>query len=270
LTTEADPLPGRGVTLDRMVLQAGVTPARLALGRAGSGMPTRAVLDFAAAHALARDAVHAGLDVAGLGGRLAALGPEVVTVESAAPDRETYLRRPDFGRRLSRNARTVLAARPRRPCDIALVVADGLSARAVDENAVPLVAALLPILRSRGLEVGPLVLAGQARVALGDEVGALLGARLVVVLIGERPGLSAADSLGAYLTFEPRLGRTDAERNCVSNIRAGGLPPPQAALTLAWLIDRALALGSSGVHLKDESTPEPSRLTPGPAAPSGG
>ncbi len=238
----------------------GLTPARLGLGRAGSGLPTRAVLAFEGAHALARDAVLGSLDRDALAASLAPLGLDTVLVDSAAPDRAIYLRRPDFGRRLSRASRTVLAARPRAPVDVAVVVADGLSARAAATNALPLLGHLVPLLRARSLAIGPFVLAGQARVALGDEVGAQLGARLVLVLIGERPGLSAADSLGAYLTFDPRIGRTDAERNCVSNIRVGGLPPADAAVKLSWLIGQAFALGLSGVALKDESTPAPAQF----------
>lgn len=247
------PTPAPFVTPDRLTAPGGVTPARLSLGRAGSGLPTRAMLDFAADHAAARDAVHASLDRDALRLALAPLELDCIEVDSAAPDRATYLSRPDFGRRLSRNARTVLAARPHAPCDVAIVIGDGLSARAVAENAAPLLDILVPLLRARLLALGPLVLAGQARVALGDEVGALLRARLVVVLIGERPGLSAADSLGAYLTYEPKVGRSDAERNCVSNIRLAGLPPARAAHTLVWLIEQALGRGLTGVALKDES-----------------
>ena len=241
------------VTLDELGLPSGLTPARLALGRAGSGLPTRPVLEFALAHAQARDAVHAGLDVSALGAAVEALGLEVVRVESAAPSREVYLRRPDFGRRLSRESRTVLAARTKAACDVLIVVGDGLSARAVAENALPVVTALATLLRAANVTLGPVVIATQARVALGDEVGSTLGARLVVVLIGERPGLSAADSLGGYVTFAPQVGRTDAERNCLSNIRTAGLTPAEAARSIAWLVRQAFALGLTGVRLKDES-----------------
>lgn len=247
------PAPAPFVTPDRLAVGGGVTPARLSLGRAGSGLPTRAMLDFAADHAAARDAVHASLDRGALRLALAALDLDCIEVDSAAPDRATYLSRPDFGRRLSRSARTVLAARPRASCDVGIVIGDGLSARAVAENAAPLLDSLVPLLRARGLALGPLVLAAQARVALGDEIGALVGARLVMVLIGERPGLSAADSLGAYLTYGPKVGRSDAERNCVSNIRVAGLPPARAAHTLMWLTGQALGRGLTGVALKDES-----------------
>ncbi len=242
-----------GVTPDAWRPRADVTPARLGLGRAGSGQPTRAVLDFALDHARARDAVLAAPDEAALAASLAPLELDSVTVESAAPDRATYLRRPDFGRRLSRNARTLLAARPRQPCDVLLIVADGLSAAAVMAQAPRVLAALVPQLQDRGMTLGPLIIARQARVALGDEIGSIMGARLVVMLVGERPGLSAADSLGAYLTFGPKPGLTDAGRNCVSNIRDAGLTPEAAATTLFWLIERSMALGISGITLKDES-----------------
>ncbi len=155
----------------------------------------------------------------------------------------------------------MLAARVRQPADVALVIGDGLSATAVAINASAVVAALVPLLRGRGLSLAPLVIATQARVAIGDEIGAGLGARIVVMLIGERPGLSAADSLGAYVTFDPKLGRTDAERNCVSNIRDAGLVPARAAHTLAWLVEQALARGLTGVALKDESGGAPGLTT---------
>jgi len=213
------------------------TPARVALGRAGNGLPTAAHLAFQAAHAAARDAVHAALDVAAL---QAALPRPAVVVRSACPDRATYLLRPDLGRRLAPG--TVLRAEPE--C-LAVVICDGLSATAVQRHAAPVVAALG--------EVGPIVIATQGRVALGDDVGALLGAEAVLVLIGERPGLSTPDSLGAYLTWQPRPGRTDAERNCVSNIRPEGLPPAEAALKLRWLIGEMRRLRLTGVALKDEA-----------------
>ncbi|WP_131194230.1 ethanolamine ammonia-lyase subunit EutC [Lichenihabitans psoromatis] len=241
------------VSRDGAPLPSGITSARLGLGRAGSAPPTSAVLAFDMAHALARDAVHDALDRDALASTIGAFGLDIIQVDSAAPDRATYLRRPDFGRRLSRESRSVLAARPRVPADIVLVVADGLSATAAKLNARPLLDALIPLLRINGRSIGSIVLANQGRVALGDEIGALMGARMVVVLIGERPGLSAADSLGAYLTLDPKIGRNDAERNCVSNIRAGGLDPDQAASTLARLIERALTLGMTGVELKDNT-----------------
>ena len=246
--------PGRPtITADPWGRLAALTPARLALGRAGAGLPTRHVLDLALAHARARDAVHAGFDPAGLAASLAAAGVTTLEVESAASNREIYLRRPDFGRRLSARSREALGALPCGPGDVSIVIADGLSATALAENAGSLVEALVPALRAMGLGLLPVCLARHGRVALGDEIGEILKARLTIMLIGERPGLSAADSLGAYLTFGPRLGRTDAERNCVSNIRAAGLPPPRAATKIAWLVGQALILSLTGVGLKDDS-----------------
>ena len=222
----------------------GATRARVALGRAGDGLPTARELEFRAAHAAARDAVHTPLDPDLVRAQLDGL--ELLEVHSAAPDRPTYLQRPDLGRRLAPG--TCL---PPGPHDLALVVADGLSPRAVHEHAAGTVRAVLE--RLPGWTVAPLVLAHQARVALGDEVGAALGARAVVVLIGERPGLSSADSLGLYLTWDPRPGRADSERNCVSNVRPPhGQGYAQAADTLVALLGAARELGASGVVLKDE------------------
>ena len=241
------------MTLDPWDALRAATRARVALGRAGDGLPTARELEFRAAHAAARDAVHAPLDA---GAVRVALGGDLLEVHSAAPDRATYLQRPDLGRRLA--AGTSL---PRADADLAVVIADGLSPRAVHEHAAGVTAALLE--RLPGWSVSPVVAAHQARVALGDEIGAALGVRAVVVLIGERPGLSAADSLGAYLTWEPRPGRVDAERNCVSNIRPPhGLPYAQAAGTLAALLTAARQLGASGVALKDESALPPGQPRP--------
>ena len=222
------------------------TPARIAIGRAGSGVPTQALLDFGLAHARARDAVHAKLDVESLALQLKDFQRVVVT--SRAPDRETYLRRPDLGRRLSEECILNKGDQP-----IVLVIADGLSAVAVQNHAAPLVARLLELAPQRWAGAAA-VIALQARVALGDEIGERLGAKLVVVLIGERPGLSSPDSLGAYLTWAPRVGRTDAERNCVSNIRPQGLGYEMAARRIDWLAAAALARGLTGVSLKDESS----------------
>lgn len=230
---------------------AGHTQARIALGRAGNGLPTREVLQFGLAHAQARDAVHLPLDAAALMAELGAQGLDVVAVASRAADRRDYLQRPDLGRRLNGDGQAVLAARGGAGCALAIVIGDGLSALAVQRQAAATVAALLPLLGD--LPLGPLVVARQARVALADEVGELLGARLALMLLGERPGLSSPDSLGAYLTYAPRVGRMDSERNCVSNIRPEGLPPAQAARKLAWLIHATLARQLTGVALKDDS-----------------
>ena len=226
------------------------TPARVGLGRTGDAMPLRPVLDLQLAHARARDAVHEALDVAALSGALtSALAPHrIVSVRSAAPDRATYLKRPDLGRALDPACRADLARDVGAPPDCVFVLADGLSAAAVTRHAPALLAACLPLLG--GLRMAPLVIATQARVALGDAIGEALGARLCVVLIGERPGLSAADSLGAYVTYDPRVGRLDAERNCVSNIHGAGLGIGEAARQLAWLIREGLVRRVTGIALK--------------------
>lgn len=230
------------------------TAARVALGRAGDGLPTAAHLDFQEAHARARDAVHAALDGAALRAALAPLGLPVLAVASQAPDRRAYLLRPDLGRRLAAADR---AALPAAPGGFLFVVADGLCAPGVAAAAPALLAAALPLLRRAGLAPAPIVLAAQARVALGDEIGEAMGAAMVAVLIGERPGLTATESMGCYLTLGPRRGRTDAERNCISNIRAGGMPPAAAAEKLAWLAGAARRLGATGVALKDEQPAVP-------------
>ncbi|MBC8129001.1 MAG: ethanolamine ammonia-lyase subunit EutC [Rhizobiaceae bacterium] len=229
------------------------TEARIGLGRYGSGLPTAAHLDFAEAHARARDAVHAAFEADAIAAHLQTAGRPCVHVASEAGDRATYLRRPDLGRRLSAAARAELAALVSgfEPPDLAIVIGDGLSARAVNTYAGESALSILKLL-PQAWHVAPIVLASGARVALSDPIGEVLGARLVLMLIGERPGLSAADSLGAYLTFAPRSGKTDADRNCVSNIRAGGLAPQLAAAKIAGLLTRARALGLSGVGLKDD------------------
>jgi ethanolamine ammonia-lyase small subunit len=240
-----------------------LTPARVGLGRVGAGLPTRALLEFTLDHARARDAVHAALDIGTVVAGLEALGLATLTVSSCAVDRAGYLRRPDLGRRLDGKSRQLLAERQHPGCDLAIAVGDGLSPAAVNAHALDVVRALLPRLQSAGIEVGPAVVATGARVALGDEIGALTGARVMVMLIGERPGLSAPTSLGAYLTFAPQAGRTDAERNCVSNIHTAGLRPDEAAFKIAWLVRQALARRISGVALKDESGNQPVLLATG-------
>ncbi|MCW2583157.1 MAG: eutC [Klenkia sp.] len=236
---------------DAFDLLRSATRARVALGRAGDGLPTARLLEFRAAHAAARDAVHSPLDVPALVASLADTGLEVLEVASAAPDRATYLQRPDLGRQLSGDATL-----PAGEYDLALVIADGLSPLAVSEHAAGTVAAVLE--RLPGWTIAPLVVATQARVALGDPIGAALGARIVVVLVGERPGLSSADSLGLYLTFGPRSGRADSERNCISNVRPPhGLGYAQAADTLVALLQASRQLGASGVVLKDEGVALP-------------
>jgi len=240
------------VTLGLLDEWRAATPARIALGRAGAGMPTDEVLRFGWAHALARDAIHAALDVAGLEAALRADGWPVQTVRSHAADRGVYLRRPDLGRQLAPEDAERLRALGGPPADVCIVIGDGLSSLAIERQARPLLAAL----RTRwpgAVTLAPLVVATQARVALADEVGQALGARLSIMLIGERPGLSSPDSLGIYLTHDPRRGRHDAQRNCISNVRPAGLDHATAAARLAWLVREALRRGISGVELKDES-----------------
>jgi ethanolamine ammonia-lyase small subunit len=230
------------------------TPARVALGRSGVSLPTKPLLDFTLAHARARDAVHAAFDVPGLISGITALGLAATEVSSRAADRGDYLRRPDLGRQLDAGSTAALADGASAPCQLAIVIGDGLSAAAVHAHAVALLQSLLPLLgESEAVAIGHVVVASGARVALGDEIGAILGARILLMLIGERPGLSAPDSLGAYLTFGPKSGLTDAERNCVSNIRKAGLSYDEAALKIAWLVREGLARQVTGVALKDES-----------------
>ena len=239
------------MSIDRFETLRKFTAARIGLGRSGPGIATPDHLAFRAAHALARDAVHTELDLAALEASLSPLGLPVLRVESRAPDQQTYLTRPDFGRRLSDASVATLQAAAGQ--EIAVLVAGGLSAFATASHAADLLALLVPGLRQAGLTVGPVCIAPRGRVALGDEVGALLGARLVLVLIGERPGLSSPDSLGAYITVAPRLGRTDADRNCISNIRPEGMVLAEAARRILWLTDQAMTRGISGVSLKDDS-----------------
>lgn len=228
------------------------TPARIGLGRVGHALPLGEVLDFQLAHARARDAVHGVLDRDALSRALAPL--PVVMVESAAMDRATYLRRPDLGRQLSSASARILAELAARsePCDVLFVLGDGLSSGAVEARGAALVRAAMDELAD--LSIGPVILAHQARVALGDPVGEALRARICVMILGERPGLSVADSLGIYLTHAPRMGRRDSERNCISNIHdAGGLSCAEAARKLGWLVREALRRGLSGVELKEEA-----------------
>jgi ethanolamine ammonia-lyase small subunit len=231
------------------------TPARIGLGRSGVALPTAEVLRLAAAHAQARDAVHVALDVGALEAQLHAAGWHCVTVASRSASRDEYLRRPDLGRRLAPADAVRLQSLAAGAMDMALVLGDGLSAVALQTHALPLLAALRTALGDT-LTLAPLVIATQARVALADEIGAVLQARVALILLGERPGLSSPHSLGAYLTHAPALGRSDAERNCVSNIRPAGLPPEQAAHRIAWLLRESLRRGVSGVALKDDSATE--------------
>ena len=228
------------------------TDARVALGRTGGSVPHRSLLDFRLSHARARDAVHRDFDPAALAVELEATGLPILLAPSQATDRANYLQRPDLGRRLSEGAREALAtAAVPEGCDLVIILSDGLSADAAHVQGPPLLGELLPLLSDWRL--ASLVIAPFARVALQDEIGELLGARAALILLGERPGLGSPDSLGAYLIHGPRPGCTDADRNCVSNIRPAGLPPAAAAQRIVWLLSEARRLGFSGVDLKDQS-----------------
>jgi ethanolamine ammonia-lyase small subunit len=233
-----------------------LTPARIALGRAGTSLPTAAQLDFQYAHAQARDAVHLPLDVAAFIAHEQQRGRECLAVHSAAADRHTYLQRPDLGRRLNADAARQLqahgAANPQ-GFDLALVVADGLSALAVQRHGALMLDRIEKLAADEGWSLAPTVLVEQGRVAVADEVAELLGARMAVILIGERPGLSSPDSLGMYFTYAPRLGLNDAARNCISNVRPEGLSYAMAAHTLLYLMREAWRRQLSGVNLKDEA-----------------
>ncbi len=248
------------------------THARLALGRAGDSLPTSEVLAFNLAHAQARDAVHNMLDTDGIASDLTASGFQSIVVQSAVRDRAEYLRRPDLGRKLNDASRSALiestyldGCHPERGAEgstspdesrceapsIVFIVADGLSARAPARHAIPVLREISGKLE--GWRIAPIIIATQARVALGDEIGELLHAEMTVMLIGERPGLSSPDSLGIYLTYRPRVGCTDADRNCISNVRPQGLSYEAAAHKLHYLMTAARRIGASGIALKDES-----------------
>jgi ethanolamine ammonia-lyase small subunit len=249
---------------------AGLTPARIALGRAGASVPTRPLLEFQLAHARARDAVQRDLDAAALAARLAGCGFEALQLHSRARDRRMFIARPDLGRDLDDASRVLLKSLPgtHELCDCVFVVADGLSALAIETHAVPLLVELRTRLGSDGWRLGPVCIVQQGRVAVGDEVGALLAARMSVLLVGERPGLSSPDSLGVYLTWDPAPGRTNAERNCISNIRPpDGLAYALAAHKLHFLMTEARRRRLSGVGLKEDAPSLPE--LPGPALPGG-
>ena len=229
-----------------------LTAARIGLARSGASLATPPLLEFRLAHARARDAVHARLEEARLCADLAALGAPVLVVASAVRDRAEYLMRPDLGRQLAPEADATLAPHAGGH-DVAFVITDGLSARAVERHAGPLLARLLPQLQSDAWHIAPLTIVRQGRVAIGDAVAQRLRARMVVILIGERPGLTAPDSMGAYLTWQPRPQTTDAERNCISNIRSEGVAPAEAAAKTLHLMRVMRRRQLSGVGLKDET-----------------
>jgi len=232
-----------------------LTTARIGLARSGASLATAPLLDFRLAHARARDAVNQITDFSALAAAVAGFGLPVLTVESAAPDRPTYLVRPDLGRQLAEAGHATLASHAA-AVDLVIAVVDGLSGKAVEWHTAALLRALLPMLKDAHWDLAPLVLVRQGRVAIGDAIAAVLGARAVVVLIGERPGLSATDSLGAYITWRPSAITTDADRNCISNIRSEGVTYPEAASRIAYLLREMRIRNLSGVSLKDDSLGE--------------
>lgn len=242
------------VTTDRWQQLRTTTRARIALGRAGGSLSTNEWLGFKAAHAAARVAVHNSFESEQLATQVANLGVDTLIVESMAPNRTTFLQRPDFGRRLNDVSRNKLqeATRSNSPVDLAIILSDGLSALAVERHAPPLLTALLPRLAADGWRLAPIVIARFGRVALQDEIGSILGAKVALILLGERPGLGSPDSLGAYLVFAPQPGNTDANRNCVSNIRLEGLGYAVASETIHYLLSEARRCRLSGVQLKDQ------------------
>lgn len=233
------------------------TCARIALGRTGTSLPTQAHLDFQLAHARAKDAVRLPLDIDALEARLQATGVDTLRLNTRAAKRSDYLQNPDLGRRLVRESvDRIQTDLPDKAADIALVIADGLSAIAIQRHAVPFLQILIPVLAERGYTCSSTMLVRQGRVAVADEVAEIMGSRMAVILIGERPGLSSPDSMGVYFTFNPHVGCKDAMRNCISNIHDHGLSYDQAAAKLIYLVTEADRLGLSGVQLKDESSSE--------------
>jgi len=231
------------------------TRARIALGRAGHAVPTRELLDFQLAHAEARDAVHFSWDVDAFAGQVRELGEKALILATPVSSRDEYLRRPDLGRILTEESRHRLKGETACAADLALIITNGLSSTAVTRHGIGLLKAIVNGYRARQLRIAPIALVANGRVALLDDIGSALAARVAVIIVGERPGLSAADSLGIYLTYAPQPGNTDAQRNCISNIRPPeGLSYAAAAEKLFYLTDEALRRGISGVALKDEST----------------
>ena len=229
------------------------TDARIALGRSGCSILTDEYLRFSLAHARACDTIKMPFDRQMVRKRLEDMGLDVEFAESAAASRDIFIRRPDFGRRLSETSRERLKKLKYPGADVLIVIGDGLSSKAVHKQAVPLIQEFLPYMKELGLSVGPVVLAKQSRVALGDDIAEVMHCGLVVMLIGERPGLSSPDSLGIYMTYKPFAGRLESERNCISNVRPEGLSYERAAFKLAWLVEMAYDLQVSGTKLKDKS-----------------
>lgn len=236
------------------------TNARIALGKTGTAIPLAECLNLKLAHAQAKDAVYSALNTPYLLQQLQKLGVPAYTVHSSAANRDIYLQRPDWGRKLDDASATALSGLSLPPADIVIIIADGLSALAVNENAIAVTTSLLQEAKKAVYTVAPVIIAEQARVALADEIGQLSKARLTVILIGERPGLSAFNSMGAYITYNPLVGNTDESRNCISNIRADGLQPAEAAIKITQLIQSAFTLQLTGITLKDNSTNLPSQI----------
>jgi len=253
--------PPAGAAADPWGFLRGFTDARIALGRAGGSLPTRALLEFQLAHAQARDAVQRDLDTDALCSRIEAEGWDALRLRSAAPDRRAFVQRPDLGRILHESSRCALETRRTggARCDAAFVLADGLSAIALERHAVPLLQQVLPRLDQRAWRIAPLCVVEHGRVAIADEIGALLEADISVILIGERPGLSSPDSLGIYLTWDPLPGRSNAQRNCISNVRPQGLDYALASHKLVHLMSAAKTQRRSGVDLKEDAPALPGR-----------
>ena len=249
-------MPDDQALTDPLLALRSLTSARIALGRTGISLPTAAQLDFQYAHAQARDAVHLPFDHAGLRAQLSAQGRASLLLHSAASDRNCYLQRPDLGRRLhsdsAQQLRDYATANPG-GVDLAIVIADGLSALAVHRHSLALLTRIEEHASSEGWSLAPVLLVEQGRVAVADEVGELLAAKMVIILIGERPGLSSPDSLGLYFTYAPKVGLTDAYRNCISNIRLEGLSYAMASHRLLGLMREAWVRQLSGVELKDQA-----------------
>ena len=239
------------VTTDSWSALQRYTPARIALGRTGVSLPVKALLGFKMAHAHARDAVFSLLEKERLANEFKALQLPSVFLQSRAADRQVYLQRPDLGRRLDEASAQTLSAFAHDDYNVCISIADGLSAEAINQHAVPVVKRLMEHWRSQPLRIAPLCIIEGGRVAIGDETASLLKAKLSLILIGERPGLTSPYSMGAYLTYAPQIGFTDERRNCVSNIRPEGLPYEEAAEKIVYLIKEALRLQLSGVALKD-------------------
>lgn len=229
------------------------TDARIAMSRTGCSLTTKDYLDFSLAHAKAKDSITTPFDRKRIKTELQKIGLEALYADSAALDRSTFITRPDLGKHLSDHSREELARINYPGADVLIVIGDGLSSKAVHEQAVPLIRHLLPYLKELNLSLAPIILANQSRVALGDDIAEVMHCRLVAMLIGERPGLSSPDSLGVYMTYNPHRNRLESERNCISNIRPSGLSHDRAAFKLAWLIESAFSNRFSGTKLKDLS-----------------